>query len=89
MDGAFPDTLLDDARKCFAFKGLQDSLLEKGLHAYVRHRLTNYDSLLKELYNQEFSLELYPLLRRRVDAAVKAALVEWRKSQSRTEPTTP
>lgn len=70
-------TLLDDARRCYEFHGHEDCLSERGLHAYVRHRLTNYEDLLRELYQQEFSPQLYPLLQARVDAVVRAALAEW------------
>jgi hypothetical protein len=79
VDRPFADTLLADAQACFGFHGHQDCLLERGLHAYVRHRMTNYESLLQQLYQNEFSALLYPFLRERVDEAVRSALVEWRE----------
>jgi hypothetical protein len=77
----FPKTLLEDAHRCFALRGDENCLNEKGLHAYCRHRLTNYESLLQQLYENEFSGSLYPLLRKRVDAVVLAVLVKWKGSQ--------
>jgi hypothetical protein len=82
-----PSSLLDDAQKWKGnnYVGHADPLQEKALHSYVRHRLTNYEKLLRELYEQELSFELYPLLRERVDAAVKAALVEWQRCEQAKE----
>ena len=62
-----PITLLADARKQFTIPDHVDLLNTKAIHAHVRHRQTNYESLLQELYQQEFSNELYPLLRQRID----------------------
>ena len=78
-----PGSVLDDAKKRRPnnFVGHADPLKERALHSYVRHRLTNYEKLLQELYAQEFSFRLYPLLRERVDAAVRAALVEWQRCE--------
>lgn len=80
VDHPLPGTLLDDARKRYCFAGHADPLNEKGLHAFVRHWRTNYETLLRELYQQEFSQELYPLLRKRVDEVVRRALAEWKGS---------
>jgi hypothetical protein len=74
-----PKTLLEDAHRCYTLRGDADCLNEKGLHAYCRHRLTNYEALLRELYQNEFSGDLYPILRERVDAVVTAALLEFKK----------
>ncbi|AWM39843.1 hypothetical protein [Gemmata obscuriglobus] len=59
------DTLIDDARR------IHRNLSERGLRAYVRHRLTNYESLLAQISRHEFQTELYPILRERVGAAVE------------------
>ncbi len=76
-----PETLLEDAQERFRFRGNPDPLTEKGLHAHVRHRLTNYEALLRELHTWEFSWELYSVLRKRVDAVVKDALAEWQHTR--------
>jgi hypothetical protein len=68
-----PDTLIEDARR------RHPNLTEKGLRAHVRHRLTNYESLLGRVRRHEFEEVLYPALRERVDAAVGRALDEWRE----------
>lgn len=78
----FSKTLLEDAHRCFALRGEENCLNEKGLHAYCRHRLTNYESLLRQMYQNEFSGYLYPLLRKRVDDVVMAALLEWKRQGS-------
>jgi hypothetical protein len=75
----FPPTLLDDARGAKRFSGKVDWSEEKGLHAHVRHALTNYESLLREMCSRADSDRLYPLLRERVDAAVKAAVIGWKQ----------
>jgi hypothetical protein len=75
-----PDSLLKDA----GFISHRDPLEAKGVHAHVRHRLTNYHSLLAELNEREFSGDLYLLLRKRIDAVVTAALVKW-KSRKRAD----
>lgn len=87
ISSPLPGTLLADAHKYFAVRGDEDCLTEKGLHAYVRHRKTNYESLLREMYRNEFSSELYAPLRKRVDAVVMAALIDWkqRKPDARHE----
>jgi len=77
VSSPLPRTLLEDAHKCFALGRDKNCLKDKGLHAYCRHRLTNYESLLRKLYENDFSGDLYPLLRKRVDAVVMAALLEW------------
>lgn len=78
----FPKTLLKDAHRCFALRGDESCINENGLHAYCRHRLTNYENLLRQLYHNEFSGYLYPRLRKRVDAVVMAALLEWNRKGS-------
>lgn len=78
----FSKTLLEDASRCFALRGDENCLNEKGLHAYCRHRLTNYESLLRQLYENEFSGYLYPHLRKRIDDVVMAALLEWKRKVS-------
>jgi hypothetical protein len=77
-----PATVFEDAGRCYGMRGHGDCLAEKGLHAYVRHRLSNYDPLLRQLYGQEFRQDLYPLLRERIDGRVGEALVEWKHAQA-------
>jgi hypothetical protein len=82
--GALPGSLLRDAQVRYKLRGDADYLQEKGLHAYVRHRLTNYDKLLRELYHCEFAQELYPVLRKRFDEVVMKALVEWKGGSTKS-----
>jgi hypothetical protein len=82
VERPLPATLFEDAGKCYGMRGPADCPAERGLHAYVRHWLSNYDSLLRQLYNQEFSQDLYPLLRERIDGRVVEALVEWKRAQA-------
>jgi hypothetical protein len=74
----FPDTLLAVAK----------SRPGRGVEAHVRHRFTNYESLLRVLYLHGFCEELYPLLRERIDPEVRAALAEWKNSQGNSGPNT-
>jgi hypothetical protein len=82
-----PATLLDDARQCYRFSSHVDPLEGKAVRAYVRHRLTNYDSLRWGLRRHEFGEEVYRLLRERVDAVVEAALTEWKEAHPRASGT--
>jgi hypothetical protein len=82
VERPLPGTLFEDAGKCYGMRGDVDCLAERGLHAYLRHRLSNYDALLRQVYGQEFSQDLYPLLRERVDGRVAEALLEWKHAQA-------
>jgi hypothetical protein len=82
VERPLPAALFEDASKCYGMRGDVGCLAERGLHAYVRHRLSKYDSLLRQLYGQEFSQDLYPLLRERIDGRVGEALVEWKHAQA-------
>ena len=61
--------------------------LQKGLRKFVRHRLSNYESLLALLrgYEPWLSEELYPKLRSRVDGVVDQAVMQWYGAVSRTD----
>ncbi len=84
-----PPTLLADARKSYTIPDGVDLLSTKALYAHARHRETNYEELLQELYQQEFCNDLYSLLRKRIDPAVNEAVVEWHaRMASETCPTT-
>jgi hypothetical protein len=82
-----PTTLLADVRKQFTIPDHVDLLKTKAIHAHVRHRHTNYESLLQELYQQEFSSVLYPLLRQRIDPMVKFAFARWEETTGAVEST--
>jgi hypothetical protein len=72
-----PSTLLADARKHYTIPDHVDLLKTKALLAHVRHRQTNYETILQELYQHEFGDALYPLLRQRIDPLVQEAVAEW------------
>jgi hypothetical protein len=76
----FPPTLLEDARKAYKFKGHADPLKEKALVAHVRHSLTNYMKLVRQLPAQVFGVHPHNLLRNRVNAVVRRALAEWKEA---------
>lgn len=75
-----PSTLLADARKHYTIPDHVDPLQTKALFAHVRHRQSNYEEILQELYQQEFSNDLYPLLRLRIDPLVQEAVADWHAS---------
>jgi hypothetical protein len=77
LERRLPDTLVEDARRT------HPNLTEKALRAHVRHRLTNYHSLRRQLRSQEFEGELDRLLRQRTDAVMQAAIDEWRRQPGR------
>ena len=80
VETPFPETFLDHARRFNKFTAA------KGLRSYVRHQLTNYETLLRQVNDEEFSGDLYPLLRERVDAAVANALDSWEATLDRDDP---
>lgn len=82
--GPLPATLLEDAREVWPAPGKDPNGM--WLHAYVRHHLTNYESLLGEVKRCPAPGEMYGLLRRRVDPAVAAAIEEWSKSHLPARP---
>ncbi len=74
-----PATLLDDAQQSYRFSSkCADYRDQPALRAYVRHRLTNYEHLLWQVKRHEFGHDLYSLLRKRVDALVAEAILEWK-----------
>lgn len=78
---SLPLALLDKADKHYKFAADFDFATDKGLRAYVRHHQSNYHSLLQELrgFDGWLAHELYPILRKRIDAAVEAGLTDWNK----------
>lgn len=72
-----PSTLLADARKQYTIPDHVDLLKTKAIFAHVRHRQSNYEAILQELYQQHFSNDLYTLLRQRIDPLVQEAVLEW------------
>ncbi len=77
VERRLPGTLVEDARRT------HPKLTEKALRAHVRHNLTNYDSLRRQLHGSEFRGELERLIRERTDALVQAAIDEWRRRPGR------
>jgi hypothetical protein len=75
-------TLLEDARRRYTFRGDADILAEKGLHAYCRHYLTNYDELRKQWDGTDVCSAVQGVLRQRADEAVTAALLERRNMET-------
>jgi len=76
-----PDDLIERANRRFPLRAVVDVETEKGLRAFVRHCLSNYESLLTLLrgYEPWLSEDLYPRLRSRIDAIVDQALMEWNR----------
>lgn len=71
--------MIDEAENHFTLRGFDDPLKEKGLRAHVRHKYTNYQSVLRESKGFDCSDELYQTIRARTDELVTNALREWQK----------
>jgi hypothetical protein len=74
-----PATLRDDARRHFPVAGFSVGPTEKQLWAYVRHQLSNFETLREELWGKGLSKELYWLFRQRTDRVVRKAVAEWER----------
>ncbi len=57
----------------------------KGLRSHIRHRYTNYELVLRDLYEYRSDTqgEVYPLLKARFEEAVDTAVHEWELEQHR------
>jgi hypothetical protein len=76
-----PNDLLERANRRYPLRSVVDVATEKGLRAFVRHRLSNYEDLLSLLrgYEPWLTEELYLKLRLRVDAVVDQAIMQWHR----------
>lgn len=73
-----PTTLMSDAMRYRNQYGHSPTNPERAILNHVRHRYTNYHTLLKEIETKEFPYRLHPLLRQRVNAVVMEVLTEWK-----------
>lgn len=78
-----PDDLMAKAAKHFGLRKQSDMPSEKGLLAYIRHHLSDYDRLRSAIKQREGWLhdELYAELRTRIDSEAQCRLKKWEQDQ--------